>query len=89
VYKEGLKYGAYRGISISTVILMALIHELGHYYDFQDNPRTFNIGSKDEYIQMELRGIEYSKKLIPNNLIQTFNHFNGIIIDSYKRDLPE
>jgi hypothetical protein len=89
VYREGVQDGAYLGIDLSTIILLSLIHELGHYYDLQDNPKAFYIGSKEEYIQMELRGIEYAKAIVPDNLLQAFNHFNGIIMESYKRDLPE
>ncbi|WP_438351379.1 hypothetical protein ACP8HI_12450 [Paenibacillus sp. FA6] len=88
-FDEGVKFGAFRAYEIEKIILFALIHELGHYYDYQENPNAFCIGSKSEYIQMELNGMQQAKKLVPPHMVREFNEFNRIIIESYKRDLPE
>ncbi|MDN4084090.1 hypothetical protein [Paenibacillus polymyxa] len=88
-FEQGLRYGVYRGYNIEKLILFAVLHELGHYYDYQNNPRAFYIGSKAEYILMELNGMEYAKKLVPPEMTQDFHEFNQIILESYKRDLPE
>lgn len=82
-YEEGSKAGVYR-FGLDKFILFCLVHELGHYYDFQENENAFNYSSKEEYIQMELNGIEKAKRIIPVEDFQDFHYFNQLIIQSYK-----
>lgn len=71
MYRQGRNYGAYK-FDFPVFIQFCMTHELGHYYDFQENPNAFTYKSKDEYIQMEARGIKKAMELIPSELASEF-----------------
>lgn len=87
VFKQGSDYGVFK-FDFSTFILFCLVHELGHYLDYQEDRNAFCCKSKEEYIQMELRGINKAMQIIPQELTSEFKEFNQLVIDSYRRDLP-
>jgi hypothetical protein len=87
-YEEGRKNGFY-AFDFPTYILFLLIHELGHYLDYQNNKNAININSPEEYIQMELNGIQYAKTLIPPQYARQFHDFNMLVIRSYKGKFAE
>lgn len=88
-YELGKRVGEYKGYTYETLIMFALLHELGHYYDYQSNPNAFNYTNKQEYIQMERNGISLAKKLVPPGYERMFHDFNESIISSYERDLSD
>lgn len=88
MYREGRIYGAYK-FDFPIFIRFCMTHELGHYYDFQENPDKFTYRNKDEYIQMELRGIKKAMELISTELVSEFYSFNQLSIEHYQRDLSE
>ncbi|ATF13618.1 hypothetical protein A616_17015 [Brevibacillus brevis X23] len=88
VYKKGKKYGFY-DFDLSTFILLGLVHEIGHYYDHEENPEGFRCSSKEEYLQLEIRGMRKAEQIIPKHLSHKFKIFNQLILDSYQKDLPE
>lgn len=88
MFEQGKDCGLFN-FDFSTFILFCLVHELGHYLDYQDDRNAFYCKSKEEYIQMELRGINKGMQIIPQELASEFREFNQHVIDSYRRHLPE
>lgn len=86
VYKKGMLAGIFR-YDKSRFILFCLVHELGHYYDYQENKDNFKHDTKQEYIQMEKRGIKKANKIIPFDVALDFSIFNKLIIENYERDM--
>lgn len=82
-YREGSEIGFYK-YDIERFLLFCLVHELGHYYDYKENKNAFNFSSKEEYIQIELNGIQKAKRIIPVEYSREFHLFNRHIIESYK-----
>ncbi|WCF11644.1 hypothetical protein NDS46_30320 (plasmid) [Paenibacillus thiaminolyticus] len=89
LYKQGVEHGVYRDLDFNKFVLFCLLHELGHYYDYKENKKAFEVKSKDEYIQMELNGIQKAKQLVPSEMAYEFHWFNQHILKSYKVGLPD
>lgn len=89
IFAKGVEYGVYKGYDINKLILFCILHELGHYYIYEENKNAFNVKSEEEYIQMEINGIQKAKILVQPEMAHEFHLFNQHILQSYKLAFKE
>lgn len=82
-YEQGVNLGVYK-FNFEKFILFCLVHELGHYYDYQENKDAFKFTNLDEYIKIEENGIKKAMKLITQEDCVRFYFFNQHILQSYR-----